>query len=215
MTFVFNPDWRPIIEACNSDSLFELKLHLKEGFDIDEIDDQCRTGLMVAAQKNNSKCLPYLLKHKAQKNNQDDDGMTALMHAASKNIQSSVKQLIESKADPDITDNLGRTALSHAIIHDHIDMVKILFPITSRRINTIQNHNALMVAIRDNCMASTQFLLASLTESEIHDHQDYMGKTVFDWKNEKTISKNMISVIDNYLLNKHIHTSDSSIYLNF
>ena len=73
-------------------------------------DDQGRTLLMIAAEKQNSMALSALLRAKAAIDEQDTKGMTALMHAVLTDNIAIVSALLKGGAKTGIKNKDGRTA---------------------------------------------------------------------------------------------------------
>lgn len=211
---LYNPSVPAVAEACKNDDHRELKVLLNNGFDVDQADDESVTGIMYASQRPNSKCLPILIKNSAKINAQDDYGTTALMYAASSNILSAIIILLKNKADPDLRDGEGNYAITYAIIKDHVDAVKILLPVSLKNQKSIYPENALSIAVKHNSRETVQFLLESMSDSEIF-RKDYQGKTVFDWANEGNLKPEVSAILENYCLSRHISTQQSQRSLEF
>ena len=89
-------------------------LMLATGADVNLVDKQGATPLILVAQKYNSEIVAALIEAGADVNVTGEDGVTPLMNAARKGYSGLVRQLIESGADVNRTEMNGATALLFA-----------------------------------------------------------------------------------------------------
>ena len=83
--------------------------------DVDAVDYEGRTALMLAAIHAGAETVKRLLQDgHADVDQRDDQGKTALIHAAEQGRADNVRALIDGNADLDRRDRSGKTALDHA-----------------------------------------------------------------------------------------------------
>jgi len=100
---------------------------IKEGVNINALDEEGRTALMYASFNGFTDILELLIKNGAEVDIADYSGRTALLFASSGPFPETVKLLLDHKADPNVADNVERfTALMYAAAEGHMDVVKIL-----------------------------------------------------------------------------------------
>ena len=118
---------------------------LEMGVNIDNVDSNGRTALMLASkagheeivetllsarangsQDGHSRVGQILLKGGADPNIQEKDGRSALMYASQNGHSEVVQILLKGGADPNIQEKDGRSALMYASLNGHSEVVQIL-----------------------------------------------------------------------------------------
>lgn len=111
-----------IFTAIKNIDYTSINVLLAEDTDIDTVDQQGNTPLMVAAKIGNMRILDILLSHNPDINKQNKNGVTALMIAAESGQYYVAKKLMERGAKISIRNENGNTALTLAskFGHDHL-----------------------------------------------------------------------------------------------
>lgn len=103
---------QPLIEIVKTGDVKRVKSLLKKKTtNINEVDAEGLTSLMVATIANDSNMAVMLLEAGANPNLQSKSGMSALHAAAFNNRDGIVQLLISYRADPDLVDGKGRTPI--------------------------------------------------------------------------------------------------------
>ncbi len=108
-------------------------LFLKAGMDVNAVDKEGSTALMIAAEKGDIELARVLLQNGADVNARNRDGYTALMYAAYKGSAEVVELLLENNADVNARDKDGWTALRYAVLQGRNDIVKLLAKAKERK----------------------------------------------------------------------------------
>lgn len=126
--FLHNPDPNlksdagetALMIACRRDNhsvfkelIIEFKL-AKGGLDMNAVNNEGKTALLIAAENGSGECVSGLANHGADLNARDSEGRTALMIAVRGRRDSCVTPLLKSGADVMLKDNAGKTALDYA-----------------------------------------------------------------------------------------------------
>jgi hypothetical protein len=116
--------WSPLGEAGHRGRIGIMRLLLKKGADVDDLD---RRGATYLASYGffNTRVMKLLLEAHANPNARDE-GETALMHASFYGYEDAVKLLIQYHADVNLVDHKGRTALMHAASGEYVDAIPLL-----------------------------------------------------------------------------------------
>lgn len=115
-----------IFTAIRSIDYTSINVLLSDGTDVDTVDQNGNTPLMVASKVGNSRIIDIILSHDPNINKQNKKGRTALMIAAEAGLVDVVKQLTNQGADVSISDNEGNTALTLASKFGHKKIVDFL-----------------------------------------------------------------------------------------
>ncbi len=115
-----------LIEAVKTIDLISLNVLLSEGADIDTVDAEGNTPLMIASKIGNPRMLRIILVHNPDVNAVNNIGETALMIAAENGQYSVVQQLIENGADVNAKNHAGLTALGLSIRFGHREITNLL-----------------------------------------------------------------------------------------
>jgi hypothetical protein len=103
-----------------------VELLLDDGLSVDELDDESRSALHLAAYNGDTALATVLLKRNARTELRDTEGRTALHWAAYNGFRDFVLQLIDAKCDLDSQDNGGRTSLIYAAHNGHRKVSELL-----------------------------------------------------------------------------------------
>lgn len=114
-----------IFTAIRSIDYTSINVLLSDGTDIDTVDHQGNTPLMIAAKVGNLRILDIILSHEPKINKQNNKGKTALMIASEAGLTQFARKLIDHGADPSIKNNKGNTAMSLASKFGHKHIVTL------------------------------------------------------------------------------------------
>lgn len=115
-----------IFTAIRSIDYVSINVLLSDGVNIDTVDQEGNTPLMVAAQIGNPRIVDIILSHKADVNKQNNMGETALMIAAKTGQLEIVEKLVSHNANI-LTRNInGNTAVTLASKFGHNKIVSFL-----------------------------------------------------------------------------------------
>lgn len=115
-----------IFTAIRSIDYTSINVLLSEGMNIDTVNRQGNTPLMVASKIGNLRIMDILLAHKPSMNLQNKKGSTALMIAARTGQFHVVKKLVTNGADVSMQNEDGNTALTLASKFGHDQIVTYL-----------------------------------------------------------------------------------------
>ena len=115
-----------LIEAVISIDLVSLNVLLSEGADIDTLDAEGNTPLMIASKIGNPRMLRIILVHNPDVDAVNNYGETALMIAAENGQFAVVQQLLEKGANIHAKNNDGLTAVDVANRFGHRQVINIL-----------------------------------------------------------------------------------------
>lgn len=114
-------------EAASLGKIETVRRAISLGTEVDALDADDRTALLLAAFDGHTETVQLLLENKADVNHRDAMGRTALIYAASGPNPETVQLLLEAGADPDIADKAeGFTALMFAAAEGQFEVVKAL-----------------------------------------------------------------------------------------
>lgn len=118
-----NSDLEPIKDniftAIKNIDYTSINILLADGTDVDTVNHQGNTPLMVAANIGNMRILDILFSHNPDVNKQNKKGVTALMIAAESGQYHVARKLVEHGAKISIRDKSGNTALTLASKFGH------------------------------------------------------------------------------------------------
>jgi len=107
----------------NVDGLKEL---LGQGVNVDDKDDEGRTGFHFACGYGEMECIKFFLENGADINCSDNNKNTAMHYAAGYGQEEAVKILLEKKADLSLKNEDGNTAKEVAELNEKAEIVKLL-----------------------------------------------------------------------------------------
>ncbi len=112
--------------AAFEGSLEMVGVLLKDGFDVNSVNDKHYTILMLAAQNGHTEVVRLLLEKEANVNLQSKTGATALLIAAQEGHTEVVELLLNKGADVNSKSKTGETALMLAAQEGHTKVVELL-----------------------------------------------------------------------------------------
>ena len=115
-----------IFTAIRSIDYVSINVLLSEGTNIDTVNQDGDTPLMVAAGVGNPRIIDIILSHKPDVNLQNKNGETALMIAAKTGQLEIVKKLVIHNATISMSDKNGNTAITLASKFGHNRIVNYL-----------------------------------------------------------------------------------------
>ncbi len=122
----------------------------KDGVDVNIVDHDKRTPLIIATDEKKLEVMNYLLQNKADVNIPDEDGDTALMHAAKEGLDNMVLAMLARDAHVNARNNKKETALMEASDEGHPGTVQLLLE-NAADANFVDNdgETALLKAVRE------------------------------------------------------------------
>ena len=112
-----------IFTAIRSIDYTSINVLLSDGTDVDTVDQDGNTPLMVAAHVGNPRIMNIILDHNPYINQQNKNGVTALMIAAETGQFHAVEMLVARGADQTIQNANGNTAVTLASKFGHSQIV--------------------------------------------------------------------------------------------
>ena len=164
--------------ALSFGNIEALELFLKASWDIDEVNEQGETALIVAAKEELNvegdellEVVEFLIDNDADVDARDDDGRSALTWAIERNNFAMVDLILEAGADINQTADDGRTPFSWARERDMA--VKLIDAGADIEEPDAEGRNALMRAARRSQPGTVQVLIA---EGLDVNHTDNYGR---------------------------------------
>jgi hypothetical protein len=114
--------WTLLMAAAQNNLLDAVKLLVKSGANVNELNSGHTNALWLAANKGNSEIVEFLISKGSKVNVQDDLGTSTLATAAARGYDKVVLSLIKAKADLNLRHKDGDTALFFAIGDKHTDI---------------------------------------------------------------------------------------------
>lgn len=116
-----------IMQAALNGKLNTVEVALQNGFDVNTIDENKRTMLMLSAFNGHRQIVKFLIDKGADLNMRDAINRTALMYASTGPFVSTVEILLKSGAEPNITDDEQNwTAAMMAAAEGQLEVLKVL-----------------------------------------------------------------------------------------
>jgi len=115
-----------IFEAIKNIDIMSLNILLAEGADVDTVNQNGETPLMLASEIGNMRMLNIILMHAPNVNKKNKNGETALMIAAENGQLYVANRLIQEEAKIDIKNNQGETAVELATKNGHKEVMDLL-----------------------------------------------------------------------------------------
>lgn len=150
LVYAHQPSPDELIEAAREGDLHSVRRLIAQRVDVNSVDSQGRTPLMLAAGGGEAGVAALLIDAGAKLNETSAAGETALMSAAMKGDAETVALLIEHKANVITKDGQGATAQDFAIRNNHDAIARLIADEIDR-----QNRDRIMIT-------RAQFLLAKL-----------------------------------------------------
>lgn len=104
-----------IFEAIQSIDIVSLNVLLAEGADINSVNEDGNTALMLASNIGNPRMIKIILAHNPNIDQKNNEGYTALMIASEQGQVHIVEQLLKNGADKMLKNNDGLTAADLAV----------------------------------------------------------------------------------------------------
>jgi hypothetical protein len=152
-------------ECAEFGELERVKQLVEGGANIEELDDEGMTALLLASETGRSEIVVYLVEHGANVAHTDGYGKTALRLACIDGTLSTVKCLLGHGATTVERSNDGKTALLHAAFRGSLEVVQYLLSveggasITESESDDEGNSALLLAASACCCPAVVQWLL--------------------------------------------------------
>lgn len=124
-----------IFEAIQEIDIISLNVHLAEGADINAVDNEGNTPLMLAAKVGNPRMVKIILAHQPDVNAKNNDGYTALMIASEQGQTFIVEQLLNNGAEKTAVNSEGLTAAQIALRFGQPQIYNILENIPSNPVS--------------------------------------------------------------------------------
>lgn len=119
-----------LYQLTNEDNIIKLAKefeHLKKNnIDINRVNNDGQTALMLAIKHGNTIMIELLLQENADIDFQDKEGNTALIMASQNKLSDVVEKLLKYGADPRIQNFVGQNALYFSIANMHPDIISLL-----------------------------------------------------------------------------------------
>lgn len=115
-----------IFAAIHSIDYTSINVLLAEGMNVNIVNQEGDSPLMVAAKVGNLRILDIILSHNPDINARNQEGKTALMIAAESGQSQVVEKLLAHKADPTLKDNSDNTALKLASTYGHYTVAEYI-----------------------------------------------------------------------------------------
>jgi ankyrin repeat protein len=123
---LFGSYWDNVARATEQNDPYKVQQLVTAGNDPNELDDDGRTGLLIAAINGNLQIAAILLKAGAHTNVKDRLGNTPLHYAADRNHADMAKLLLNVGAPVDAENKNGMTPLMLAASRGYVDIVQSL-----------------------------------------------------------------------------------------
>jgi ankyrin repeat protein len=164
-----------LIAAANRDDTAAVTALIERGMDVNTVDSQGNTLLMIAARERNKALIDYLLKHKAGVRKVNRFGDSALMLSSLGGDLESVRLLVLANAD---INPQGWTPLMYAAYNGHAEVAAHLVEKgASIDAQSASGMTALMVAAKNGHFAVADLLINNRADAS---KKDQSGLTAID-----------------------------------
>ena len=120
------PIQKTLHEACENRDLISVKELLKLGTNVDDLNDEGLTPLIIACINGHFDIVVVLLAHGANPNLLDCTGKSPFHMAVAYGKLSMVQKMLEYKADVNLQDSEGKAPIHYAAFLGHLKIVKLL-----------------------------------------------------------------------------------------
>lgn len=191
-TTVKNLATKDLHDACSKRNKGLFEYLIESGADVNHINKEGHTPLMIACQKGDSKTAKLLIKNGARVDFQFKKNSTALMHAIkSKNIDL-INLILKNTKNINFENNDGDTALIMAVQNDDSKIASLLIEAGARIDQlTSAGESALSVACECNLPEMLDFLIGKLGHFNRNDNNflsHYPLKTIIENGNTEAMS---------------------------
>lgn len=168
--------YQDMLTALKSDDTGAAVALLDRGVDVNTVDIEGNTLVMLAVRENNKDLLEQLILRRARLNVRNRNGDTALRMAAFTGKLPFVQRLVEAGAEVNM---YGWSPLSYAAFNGHADIVEYLLK-RGAEINakTENGSTALLLAARNSHREVAEILLKHDADPNIENEN---GETALDW----------------------------------
>lgn len=178
-----------MIIALKSDDTGAAIALLNRGVDVNTVDIEGNTLVMLAVRENNPELLENLILRRARLNVRNRNGDTALRMAAFTGKMPFVKRLVEAGAEVNM---YGWSPLSYAAFNGHADIAEFLLKHGAELNATTENGStALLVATRNGHGPVVELLLKHAADPNIETQNN---ETALDWA-EKTSNTDIANLL--------------------
>lgn len=125
-TSTTDPEFELFMEAINDGNLKLVKHFLEKGADVNGLDDNGFTPLMMAASEDQPEIAQLLIDKGAKVNFVNEQGWTALTEAADEGAYATAKVLLNAGADAHLKINNGASPLKMAASEGHAQILQLL-----------------------------------------------------------------------------------------
>jgi len=122
----FGSYWGNVARAAAQNDANQVRQMIASGSNPNEVDENNRTGMHIAAMNGNLQIMAILVKGNAKSDPRDKLGNTPLHYATDRDRLEAVKLLLDLKAPVDAENKQGMTALMMAAARGNLEIVQAL-----------------------------------------------------------------------------------------
>lgn len=126
-------------QAVENGNISKITSFIKDGADINSVNQEGRTAAMIATYNNDSETVKLLIENGADVNIQDNMKNNPFLYAGAEGYLEIVKLTAEAGADPKLLNRFGGTALIPASEHGYVEVVKALLENTDIDVNHVND----------------------------------------------------------------------------
>ncbi len=157
--------YEEILQAANTNETAKVVELLRRGMDVNTVDYQGNTLLMIAARNNNVELTRFLLENRANPERRNPYGDTALMLAAMRGHKEIVALMLMHRPE---LNHSGWTALHYAAFSGHADILALLIAAGANVDLLAPNRfSPLMLAARNGHLAAVRVLVGAKADLSI------------------------------------------------
>ena len=117
---------RTMFEAARTNDVARIEALIAEGAEIDAVDENGRTALLIATHRNNIEAATVLIDAEADVNRKDNIEDSPFLYAGAEGRLEILRLMLKAGADLASTNRYGGTALIPAAHHGHVETVREL-----------------------------------------------------------------------------------------
>ncbi|MDR1694012.1 MAG: ankyrin repeat domain-containing protein [Lactobacillaceae bacterium] len=183
--------------ATDKTGVEALKAYIEAGGDINAVNDQKQTLLMMCTDVGNIDAVKYAIEHNADLNKKDINGNTALMYSA-KNGSHDISKLLldnlDNKADVNLRNIEEKTAIMISVENNHLDVTKLLVEYEADiSMKDKDGENVLTKAVKAGSLETVKFFIEECTDKE----NEQTNETKQENKAKKASLKSFVNEQDN------------------